>query len=65
VALWLGMFFVFRKRWILLLGSFVIALTMLSRMYLAHHFLGDILGGLAIGLAVLALLAFLVKKVVF
>ncbi|MFT6166818.1 MAG: membrane-associated phospholipid phosphatase [Vicingaceae bacterium] len=62
VALWLGMFFVFRKRWILLLGCFVIALTMLSRMYLAHHFLGDILGGLAIGLAVLALLIFLVQK---
>ena len=62
VALWLGMFFVFRKRWILLLGSFIIALTIISRMYLAHHFLGDILGGLALGLAVLVLFIFLVQK---
>ena len=62
VALWLGMFFVFRKRWILVLGSFIILLTVLSRLYLAHHFLGDVLGGLALGIFVLAMFVFLVQK---
>ena len=42
VALWLGMFFLFRKRWILALGISITVLTMLSRIYLAHHFLADV-----------------------
>lgn len=62
VGLWLGLFFLFRKRWILLLGITVILLTMLSRLYLAHHFLGDVLGGLTLGLLVLGLIGLLVNK---
>ena len=62
VALWLGMFFVFRKRWIAFVGTVVVALTMFSRIYLAHHFLGDTLGGLVLGILILTLLILLVQK---
>ena len=60
VALWLGMFFLFRKRWVLSTGISIILLTMLSRLYLGHHFLGDILGGLTLGMITLGLLGLLI-----
>ncbi len=62
VALWLGMFFLFRKRWILSLGISITLLTMLSRIYLAHHFLADVVGGLTLGMLVLGLLGILVIR---
>lgn len=62
VALWIGLVFLFKKRWMLLLGSSMIILTMLSRMYLGSHFLGDVLGGAFIGSFVALLLILLVKK---
>jgi len=62
VALWFGLFFLFRKRWIIVLGSSIVLLTMLSRLYLSHHFLGDVLGGLTLGLLVLGLLGVLINK---
>lgn len=62
VALWLGMFFLFRKRWILILGISLILVTMLSRLYLAHHFLGDVLGGLILGMIVVGLLGLVIIR---
>ena len=62
VALWLGMFFIFRKRWILFAGTVAVLLTMFSRIYLAHHFLGDTIGGFVLGSIILSLLILLVQK---
>lgn len=60
VALWLSVILLFRKKWAYFLGYSIIILTMISRMYLGYHFLGDILGGLAIGLIIsLALLRYI------
>lgn len=52
VALWLSIMVLFRKKWAYILGFGIIILTILSRMYLGFHFLGDTLGGLAIGLII-------------
>jgi membrane-associated phospholipid phosphatase len=62
VALWIGLVFLFKKRWMLLLGISMILLTMISRMYLGSHFLGDVLGGAVIGLFIAVMLIYLVKK---
>ncbi|WP_299461357.1 phosphatase PAP2 family protein [uncultured Microscilla sp.] len=51
-ALTLGAALVFRRRWIWCLGAGLVPLMMLSRMYLARHYLGDVLGGLTIGIIV-------------
>lgn len=62
VALWIGLVFLFRKRWMLFLGIAMIVLTMISRMYLGSHFLGDVLAGALIGLFVAFSLIFIVRK---
>ena len=62
VSLWVGLFFLFRKRWIGILGIILVILTMISRLYLAHHFLGDVLGGLALGIVACALLILLIIR---
>lgn len=64
-ALWLGMFFLFRKRWVLVLGISLTLLTLFSRLYLAHHFLGDVLGGLTLGMLSFGIIGFLVLKTHF
>lgn len=51
-ALMLGAALVFRRRWIWYLGAALVPLMMLSRMYLARHYLGDVLGGFTIGVLV-------------
>ncbi|MDC1451601.1 phosphatase PAP2 family protein [Vicingaceae bacterium] len=61
-ALWLGMFFLFRKKWILTVGISLILLTIFSRLYLAHHFLADVLGGLTLGMIVLGLLGIVIIR---
>jgi membrane-associated phospholipid phosphatase len=49
VALWLSMMFLFRRKWAYIFGSSIIVLTIISRMYLGAHFLGDTIGGLMLG----------------
>ena len=61
-ALWFTLFFLFRKKWIKRVGIFMILMTMISRMYLGHHFLGDILGGALLGIMVSLAILFLVQR---
>lgn len=49
-SLLIGSALVFRRRWLWYLGAMMIPLMMLSRMYLARHYPGDVLGGLTIGI---------------
>lgn len=50
ISLWLGMALLFRQRkWLWWAGGFMVAATMVSRLYLAHHYLGDVIGGFILG----------------
>ncbi|MEH6547287.1 MAG: phosphatase PAP2 family protein [Sneathiella sp.] len=49
VGLWGGLALVFRKRTALLWAGIMIMLMMLSRLFLARHFLADVLAGASIG----------------
>lgn len=51
----------YRQRWLTYLGVALIFLVSLSRLYLGVHYLGDVLGGLAIGLALVWLFNRLVE----
>lgn len=61
-SLWFSLFFLFRKRWIKTFGISMILLTMLSRLYLGHHFLGDVLGGVLLGGIVSFLMIYLIRR---
>ena len=52
VAVWMGLFLLFRTRFLKMFSTFMILMTIWSRMYLGMHYLGDVLGGLALGTAV-------------
>lgn len=62
VALWITLYFLFRKKRIIIFGTFFVLSTMMSRLYLAHHFLADVIGGSLMGIVLTALLLFLVFK---
>lgn len=50
ISLWLGMALLFRsKKWLWWLAGFMVLATMVSRLYLAHHYLGDVIGGFLLG----------------
>lgn len=49
IAIWLGLALLFRKKWLAIWAVAFIVLTMISRMYLGVHYLGDVLGGLVLG----------------
>ena len=51
---WGGSALLFQRRWLLPTALAIIVLMAFSRMYLGRHFLGDVLGGGALGVAVLA-----------
>jgi hypothetical protein len=59
VAVWGGIMFLFRKRIFYWVAPALIVLVALSRMYLGRHFLGDVLGGIALSVVVLAACLFL------
>ncbi len=63
IAVWLSLALLMRKRWLWFFSISFIALTMISRLYLAQHFLGDVLGGLLIGLIVVGILMLIIKKI--
>ena len=49
-AIWIGLALLFNKRWLWVLSILIVLLTAISRMYLGLHYLGDVVGGLIIGL---------------
>jgi len=53
VALWGGLAVVFRKNALVVLAFVMIPLMMLSRLYLARHFLADVLVGLGLAISIL------------
>jgi len=61
MAFWMCLFFLFKKQWIKKMGITLVLLTILSRMYLGHHFLADTIGGLFLGYFVTIGLIALVK----
>lgn len=61
LALWVGLVFLFRKRWMLYTGVIIVILTMISRMYLGSHFLADVIGGAIIGCFVSFGIIYIVK----
>jgi membrane-associated phospholipid phosphatase len=46
-----GAWWIWRRRWLAASAGAWIAATAISRLYLGRHFLGDLLGGFAVGLA--------------
>lgn len=61
-ALWGGFSRVFDSRLIGRLAPVAVLLMALSRMYLGRHFLGDVLGGVALGLVLLVAFTYLLKS---
>ncbi len=60
-ALWVSIFYAFRKRWVFILGSSIVTLTSLSRLYLGAHFLADVVAGTLLGLLIALLLIALIR----
>lgn len=61
-SFWLSFLLLFRKRWILNLGVSIVILTSLSRLYFAHHFPVDVLGGFLIGFTLPLIFLYFVRK---
>lgn len=61
-VVWLGMALFFNKRWLWVLSVLLVLLTITSRMYLGVHYLGDVIGGLLLGILVLLLFNNLFSK---
>lgn len=56
IALWLALWFIYRRQWLLLATVFFTVATGVARLYLGKHFLADVLAGALLGASV-ALLA--------
>ncbi len=54
-AMWTSLAALFRRRWLWILTLALILLMPLSRMYLARHFIADVVAGVAVGLLVFAI----------
>jgi membrane-associated phospholipid phosphatase len=48
-AVWIAMAVFFKKRWLWIISISLVVLTIISRMYLGVHYLGDVIGGLLFG----------------
>lgn len=62
VALWGGAALVFRKNLLGLFAVLMVILMMISRLYLARHFLADVLAGLALSTTILLVSAVLLNR---
>ncbi|MFT6558599.1 phosphatase PAP2 family protein [Sneathiella sp.] len=62
IALWGGLAIVFRKNRFGVIAVVMVTLMMISRMYLAQHFLADVLAGLGLGLLILLISALLLNR---
>ena len=61
-TLWGGMFLLFRRRWIWILGAIMCILMPLSRMYLGRHFFADVIGGLSLAGVIVLVAYYLTMK---
>jgi membrane-associated phospholipid phosphatase len=61
-VVWIGMALFFNKRWLWVLSVLLVALTIISRMYLGVHYLGDVIGGLLLGILTVLIFSILFKK---
>jgi membrane-associated phospholipid phosphatase len=62
IAVWISLALLIRKRWLFIFSISIVLLTMISRIFLAQHFVGDVLGGLLLGLLVLSIMFFALQK---
>lgn len=63
IAIWISLALLMRKRWLWVFSISFVVLTMISRLYLAQHFLGDVIGGLFFSSTLVAILYFVVKMI--
>jgi membrane-associated phospholipid phosphatase len=61
-ALWVGASRVFNNRTLSRLAPLVVLIMAFSRMYLGRHFLGDVIGGVALGLVLLVIFTYFLKS---
>ncbi|MGK7392474.1 MAG: phosphatase PAP2 family protein [Candidatus Cyclobacteriaceae bacterium M2_1C_046] len=61
-SIWAGMALLINKKRLWFLAALIILLTMISRLYLAHHYLGDVLAGLIVGVVVTVILYEIILK---
>lgn len=52
-VLWIGLYLIFKKRYLIIISSILIILISISRLYLGLHFLIDVLGGILIGIMII------------
>jgi len=64
-VIFLGFAVLIRKKWFTIISIILIFLTMLSRLYLAQHFLGDVIGGLTLGILSIAVFYWIIQKFEF
>jgi len=62
IVLWGAMILLFRTRWLTIVGILMMIFIPLSRIYLGVHFLADVLGGIALGSALLSIFYFLLTR---
>jgi len=65
VAIWIGIALLIRKRWLWVFSISFVILTMISRLFLAKHYLGDVLGGFRLGLSIVGIIYFFIKLLRF
>lgn len=63
-AFFLGIAFFFRSKGLFVFSAIWVPLMALSRMYLGRHFLADVLGGVLVGVAGVALAAWLLRPLI-
>lgn len=61
-SLWLSFLLLFNRKWIYKWTISIILLTAISRIYLGQHFLGDVLGGIVLGVAITMIILFFIKR---
>jgi membrane-associated phospholipid phosphatase len=61
-TIWMSMAMMFKRGWLTMISILVISLTAVSRMYLGLHYLGDVIGGLFIGIVLTIVFTKLFEK---
>lgn len=62
VAIWISLALLLRKKWLWVFSILFVVLMMISRLFLARHYLGDVTGGLILGLTIVGIIYFFISK---